>query len=124
MEDDPMCRHAVSATLTDLGHRVIEASSGEEGIALLPVADADLIITEIVVPETAGFEVLRQLQQHRSLAKVIVTLGGRVSDRTDYGELAKYLGASSVLEKPFLIQELLAAVNELVPATQPHGRGG
>jgi DNA-binding response OmpR family regulator len=124
MEDDPACRHAVSATLTDLGHRVTEACNGKEGIALLPVTRADLIITEIVVPETAGFEVLRQIQQHSSLAKVIVTLGGRLGDMTDYAELAKYLGASSVLEKPFLLQELVAAVSLFVPVTQAHSHSG
>ncbi len=124
IEDDPMSRRAVSATLTHLGHRVSEACNGKEGMALLPAAHADLIITDIVIPETGGFEVLREIQQHCPLAKVIVTFGGACGDNTDYLELAKYLGASSTLEKPFLIQELLAAVNKLLPATQPRRLAG
>jgi len=119
IDDDPLFRRAVSATLAHLGHRVTEACNGKEGLALLPVADANLIVTDIVTPENEGFGVLRQIQQHRPLAKVIVTLSGECAHETDYRELAKYLGASSVLAKPFLIQDLLTAVNKLSTATQP-----
>jgi CheY-like chemotaxis protein len=86
---------------------------------LLPVADANLIVTDIVTPANEGFEVLRQIQQHRPLAKIIVTLSGECADEADYRELARYLGASSVLAKPFLIQDLLTAVIKPLPATRP-----
>jgi two-component system response regulator RegX3 len=119
IEDDPTFRRAISAKLTCLGYRVTEACNGKEGLSLLPVADANLIVTDIVTPANEGFEVLRQIQQHRPLAKIIVTLSGECADETDYRELARYLGASSVLAKPFLTQDLLTAVNKLATATQP-----
>jgi two-component system, chemotaxis family, sensor histidine kinase and response regulator PixL len=119
IEDDPMFRHAVSVNLTRVGHRVTEARNGKEALQLLPAAHAELIIADIVAPETVGFEVLQQLQQQRPLVKVIVTLGEGCAHQTDCRELAKYLGAASVMAKPFSVEELLCAVNELLHVARP-----
>jgi YesN/AraC family two-component response regulator len=52
----------LSATLAHFGDTFIEASDGREGLKLFPTVNADLIITDLVMPETEGIEVSMELQ--------------------------------------------------------------
>lgn len=100
------------------GHAVVEARDGREGLILFKAGHPDLVITDLVMPETEGFEVLTELRKHLPRVKIIVITGGVLGKAADYLEMALHLGADKVLAKPFPHAVLLAAVNELIPPAE------
>jgi DNA-binding response OmpR family regulator len=115
IEDDKAVRTMLGLTLTHFGHTVLEAGNGREGLELFKRANADLVITDIVMPEKEGLEVLIELRQKQvPLVKVIAISGGGRQHAKDYLRMAKLMGAAKVLEKPFSTEVLIAAVNELL----------
>lgn len=106
----------LSATLAQFGHTVFEARDGKEGLTLFPLVHPELIITDLVMPEMEGIGVLLELKRRHAAAKVMVVSGGVRGNTVDVLDIAKRLGASKVLAKPFTSEALLAAVSELLPA--------
>jgi YesN/AraC family two-component response regulator len=116
IDDDASVRTPLSLILSHFGHVVIEACDGREGMELFTDANADLVITDIVMPEKEGLEVLREMRKLRPLVKVIAISGGGRVNPTDYLRMATFLGASKVLAKPISSEALIAAINEVTNA--------
>lgn len=116
IEDDHTVRAVLRMSLAGVGHIVIEARNGKEGLDLFKRAGADLVITDIIMPEVEGLEVIRELRNKRfPSVKVIAISGGGVSqDAGDALRMAKLLGAAKTLAKPFSNEVLIAAVNEVL----------
>jgi len=119
IDDDDAFRAMLRLTLTHFGHTVIEARNGREGLDLFPDANADLVITDIVMPEKEGLEVVMELKKRQPAAKIIAISGGTRNRSSCYLHIAKALGASKVLEKPFSNEDLLDAINKLLPPERP-----
>jgi DNA-binding response OmpR family regulator len=115
IDDDDDVRAMLRATLTYFGHTVIEARDGKEGLDLFPKANADLLITDIVMPEKEGMEVLMELRKKHPPVKIIAISGGGRQNASDYLHVAKLMGATRVLAKPFSNEALMAMINELLP---------
>jgi CheY-like chemotaxis protein len=112
--DDGLFRSMLSATLVHLGHTVVEAGNGSEGLKLFQRGTPDLIITDLVMPEMEGFEFLMNLKKLNSRAKIMV-MSGSVREKTvDFLEIATRLGASAVLAKPFSTDALMRAIDALL----------
>jgi CheY-like chemotaxis protein len=116
IDDDGLFRSMLSATLVHLGHTVVEAGNGAEGLRLFQRSDPDLIITDLVMPEMEGFEVLMNFKKHKPRAKIMVMSGGVRGPAVDFLEIATRLGAASVLAKPFSTDALIKAIDALLPA--------
>jgi CheY-like chemotaxis protein len=115
IDDDDAVRTMLRLTLAEFGHDVIEARNGVEGLTLFSAAGVDLVITDIIMPGKEGVEVIVELLRlHPGLKIMAISGGGRVGP-TDYLRIARYLGAAKVLAKPFSNEELLVALNELLP---------
>jgi DNA-binding response OmpR family regulator len=116
IEDDNEVRTMLRLTLTHFGHIVIEARNGKEGLELFEHAKADLVITDIVMPEKEGLEVLVELRKKQVLpVKIIAISGGGRQKAADYLRLAELMGAARVLAKPFSNEVLIAMIDELLP---------
>lgn len=116
IDDDDSLRTMLRLTLSHFGHTVVEARNGQEGLDLFPQAGADVVITDIVMPEKEGMEVLMVLRQVEPPVKIIAMSGGGRVSATDYLRLATQLGAAKALTKPFSNEALMAAINDLLPA--------
>jgi CheY-like chemotaxis protein len=114
IDDDTMFRSMLSATLGHFGHSVVEAGNGAEGLKLFQLTRPDLIITDLVMPEMEGFEVLISLNKQDPRAKILVMSGGVRGQTLDFLDIATRLGASGVLAKPFSTDTLMKAVDALV----------
>jgi CheY-like chemotaxis protein len=114
IDDNNDVRTVLRLTLSHFGHTVIEARNGKEGLDLFKHANADLVITDIVMPEKEGFEVLMKLLHKHPSMKIIAISGGGRHNATHYLHTAKLLGAAKVLAKPFTNEVLMATVNELL----------
>jgi DNA-binding response OmpR family regulator len=110
IDDDPDMRTLLEQTLTSAGYQVVLAADGREGIERQRKAPADLVITDIYMPNLDGLETISQLRHH--FGKVaIIAMSGRETSATMLS-IAEKLGAVATLQKPFTAEELLVAVSK------------
>ncbi len=100
--------------LKHAGYETIEATGGRAALALLANAEPDLIITDMVMPEMDGVELIMTLRKIRPKLPVIAMSGGGRVGPESYLRIARAGGAAKSLTKPFETPELLAAVQELI----------
>ena len=117
IEDYDLVRGLLRETLELAGHAVIEARTGAEGLDLFRKGGADLVITDIVMPDKDGIDVVRALREQVPPVPIIA-ISGAGDSAEDYLDLAYRMGAVKVLLKPFTIGALIAAVNELLPGPE------
>jgi len=110
IEDDPMVRNVISRILSKLGHSVQVASNGREGLEFVQKLKFDLVITDIIMPEVEGIQVLQKVKESSPSTKVIAMSGGGRIGNTDFLEVAKSLGADAVVYKPVTKTEFMAAL--------------
>jgi CheY-like chemotaxis protein len=108
IDDYDLVRGLLREALELAGHTVIEARNGAEGVDLFRQAAADLVITDIVMPNTDGLAVVMALREHVPPVHIIAISGAGPSAE-DYLDLAYRMGAVKVLLKPFTIAALIAA---------------
>ena len=113
IDDDPNVRDILQRMLGRAGYDVTTAINGKEGIRLFRAEGADVVITDIVMPEKEGLETIRELLEEFPDIKIIVMSGGGgLGEPSSYLSIAKMLGARLSFRKPIPRAELLAAVNE------------
>jgi CheY-like chemotaxis protein len=99
-----------SRALTAAGHDVTVVHDGKHAIEHMEREAYDLLVTDIVMPDLGGLDVLRALRKSAPGAKVIAMSGGGRGSSEQYLELAAAFGAIATLAKPFELEELTDAV--------------
>jgi DNA-binding response OmpR family regulator len=100
--------------LEHAGHEVLEAPNGAEGVRLWLDHGADLVITDVFMPEKDGLEVISELRA-RSPGVKIIALSAGDSTRTLHSlSDARLFGALRTIAKPFRHVEILATIEELL----------
>ena len=113
IDDEENFRCVLKQVLVNAGYQVVEASNGAEGIASFYEKPADMIITDIIMPEKEGIETMIELKKAFADVKLVAMSGGGWYGTDIDFDMAKKLGART-LDKPFALQELLDVVNELL----------
>jgi len=109
--------HLLQDWLGDEGHQVTCAACGREVIAALKRHSFDLIITDVIMPDGDGIELMNEAKRLQPGARVIaISGGGSYLRATDCLALAKGLGAHAILMKPFNRQQLVEAIERVMPA--------
>ena len=115
IEDEEDIRGLYSRILKHAGHDVIEAPDGKLGVELYRENLADLVITDIIMPEKEGIELIIELRRDFPDVKIIaVSGGGQLMASATCLRLAKGLGAVRTLAKPFNLRELVDTVQEVL----------
>lgn len=114
IDDDRDIRHPLRLALEHAGHEVLEAQDGAEGLRLWVDSGADLVITDVHMPEMDGLEVIMELAALSPGVKIIALSGGESTGRFNYLPEAKLLGALRTIPKPFRHAEILSTINELL----------
>lgn len=112
IDDDEQFREFMRDALTDQGYEVILADNGSEGMRSATELSPDLVITDIVMPEKEGVEVLMELRTNDKNLPVIAMSGYNKGNADSYLKIAQKLGASAVLSKPFTISELIVEIEK------------
>jgi len=107
-------RRSVAAILTRAGHDVAEADNGVSGMALLDQQTFDIVVTDILMPEADGSELIAKLRRRPGGPKVIAMSGGGSLVRTEDALVYARQAADAALEKPFDAQDLLNVVDRLI----------
>ncbi len=100
VDDDPLNRAMLSMSLGSLGHQVIEAGNGLEGIAALGAHDVDVVITDIEMPEMDGYGLLEHRAGDDRLKAIPFIVISGVDEMESIITCIK-LGAEDYLPKPF-----------------------
>jgi CheY-like chemotaxis protein len=105
--------------LEQAGYTVAEAADGEEALRRLPTVQADLVITDILMPEKEGIETIVSLRRQRPAIKIMAMSGGGRVGASHCLEMAREFGADASISKPFNRKDMLAAVEGLIGPGQP-----
>src|SRR5687767_5921761 len=107
IEDDNQLRPLLLGMLKRAGHEVIEAINGKAGILAFHASEPDVVITDLVMPEKDGLEIIIELRRAFPKIRVIAMSGGIELTKLNLLPIAQKLGAVSTLAKPFRPQQLL-----------------
>jgi CheY-like chemotaxis protein len=111
VDDEDYIRSLLIEVLSDAGYEVLAAAEGKEALGILEQHQVDLIITDIIMPDMEGIEFINKVKRQKKLSAKIIAISGSGNVRVDsYLNLALKMGADSVLEKPFTIDQVLEAV--------------
>jgi DNA-binding NtrC family response regulator len=108
IDDEEIIRGLLRSALEAAGYEVVEAANGREGLELYRHRPADLVITDIIMPELNGLDMLLELTREFLHAKVIAISGA--GGEKNVLDVAKLLGARQTFQKPFSMPQLLRAV--------------
>jgi DNA-binding response OmpR family regulator len=114
IDDDPAIRITVQVVLERAGHEIISASDGEEGLRAIARGSPQLIITDIIMPNKEGLEMIMEIRERDTKTPVLAMSGGGRIGNADFLKMALEVGANEILRKPFERQELNAAVLRLL----------
>lgn len=114
VEDEALLRTALARYLQKKGHEVRMASNGKEALTALRDDPADLVITDINMPDMDGIELINVLRRGAGGPPVIAMSGGGLMQKEMLLHLAGKLGAVVTVEKPFDLTEIHDTIEELL----------
>jgi two-component system cell cycle sensor histidine kinase/response regulator CckA len=122
VEDDAAVRRVIRHMLVEQRHEVLEAGSAPEAIQVAGAHPGriDLLLTDVVMPQTNCDDLVSQLQTNRPEMKVILVSGYSDDVLRQYGVNES---VSNFLPKPFTAEKLAAKIREVLGNHQHHGGG-
>jgi CheY-like chemotaxis protein len=123
VDDDPDFRGVTRIAFTRAGYTVHEAENGNAAMAILAGQTVDLVVTDIIMPEADGYEVILRLKEQPSRPPLIAVTGGSLRLRMELPGMARLLGADAAFEKPVDLSALLAEAGRLIAARKGGAAG-
>lgn len=115
VDDDAVIRNLFGMILERAGYRVLTTADGRSGLKVMEFGAAPLVITDIVMEEMDGLELIRELKTKHPEVKIIAISGGGTFNAGECLHMADELGADMNLAKPICPAEFLSRVGELLP---------
>lgn len=119
VDDDPLMRAMITATLERGGITVVQASSGEQACAAAAANPPDIALVDLSMPGMDGLEVVVELRRRGDMGIIVVSGRSNEGDRV----VALELGADDYLAKPFAPAELTARVRAVLARRAPRPVG-
>lgn len=116
VDDDSLVRQTLADMMQDLGHVADQAGSVKSALACLAEKPYDLLLTDILMPEEDGLELLRKAKTMPGNMQIIAMSGGGYQDSGFYLDLARSLGASATIKKPVTLEVLQAVLRDTDPS--------
>jgi DNA-binding NtrC family response regulator len=116
-DDEDSIRSLLEHFLTNGGHSVVAVANARAACQALAERSFDLVITDVLMPEGDGLDLITELKTKQPNARILaMSGGGRYLEGSDYLRLAKGLGAHTAMMKPFTWQQLKAAIEVALAA--------
>jgi CheY-like chemotaxis protein len=112
MEDEADTRILIEEILKSAGHEVVLAANGLEGMRQYHATSVDLALIDLFMPKQEGLETIKALKQQFPDFPIIAMSGDSLA--LPLLSIAQRLGAAEVLQKPFLPEELLEAIKNVL----------
>jgi len=116
VDDEPMVRDGLKLALEMEGFHTTTASNGIEALKYIRSQKPHLVITDIIMPDSDGIEVICSVREQNPDIKIIAISGGGRISASDHLRVAQQLGANGILAKPFTTEQLLCEINRLLSA--------
>ncbi|GMU65214.1 MAG: DNA-binding response regulator [Acidobacteriota bacterium] len=110
IDDEPQIRRFLEIGLRAEGFEVVEASTGETGLAELARRGADLVVLDLGLPDLDGHEVLERIRSWSSVPVIVLSVRAREAEKVR----ALDGGADDYVTKPFGVPELMARIRALL----------
>lgn len=114
VDDDPLVRAAIGAFLRRAGYVVHEASDGRKALTFLSHRSVELVISDILMPDLDGIELVMRLNDRHPEIRVLAISGEGHLGPGPFLTMAEHLGAHRVLAKPFEPTVLLQVVEQMI----------
>ena len=114
VDDSPVMRQMVKATLLEAGHEVSQAANGEEALRIAATQVFDMVITDLNMPVMDGITLIKNVRQQAAMKTrpiLMLTTEGLAAKK----EEGKAAGATGWIVKPFDPEKLLATVAKVLP---------
>lgn len=113
VDDEELFRIMLEEMVRREGHQVRSAANGNEALRAIAQQPPDLIITDILMPEKDGIELIAELGQRGSRIPIIAISGGRRAISLEFNlESAALMGVRATLPKPFSREALRRAITD------------
>ena len=110
-DDEFLIRWSLTQALSQEGYEVTSVEDGRKAIEAAKVQHFDFIITDLIMPELDGWEVLKMATQTQPQPRVII-ITARGNEET--GRIAKEKGAWAYVEKPYIIDKIKQILREVI----------
>ncbi len=114
IEDEDSFRNVLVKMLTKAGFEVRQAGDGNQALQVCAQFMPDLVLTDIIMPDKEGLETIQELLEISPKLKIVAMSGGGRFGPDSYLPLAEKLGAKATLQKPFLREQLLKTLAEVL----------
>lgn len=112
-DDEERIRGLLENWLAAAGHVAVSVGSAKEAFALLKQRNFDLVITDMLMPDGDGLDLIREMKKAQPTARIIAISGGGQYVEGDYClRLASGLGVQAVVMKPFTWPQLQAGIDQ------------
>ena len=111
VDDEESITRLMKSMLSAYGYEAVLAGNGKQGLELYKTEKPDLIITDIIMPDMEGIELIRILRKIDKKLPIIVMSGDPTGKK--FLKTASLLGAHSTLNKPFSAEELMNLIYEI-----------
>jgi CheY-like chemotaxis protein len=111
-EDDRDFASVLKLTLEAQGYRIYLAANGRDAINVQRATPAEVLITDLIMPDSDGFETIDVFRKEFPATKLVVVSGTERLDAARHLQAAKLMGAHAVFRKPFDIQALLKTLRQ------------
>ncbi|MBI3850786.1 MAG: response regulator [Verrucomicrobia bacterium] len=114
VDDDDTFRDTLEVVLKRAGHEVLTARDGKEAVNVYRQQPADLVLTDLIMPNQEGVETIVELRRDYPGIKIIAMSGGGRVDAKEHLAIAEQCGARRTLTKPFTLDQILTAIREVL----------
>jgi len=111
VDNDESLRRRLAALLEAAGYEITQASNGREALNRAGTLEADIILTEIIMPEMEGLQLIQELLRLNPSQRIITMSGAHRAE--GYLATAKSLGAKATLTKPLPAEQLLRTLHQV-----------
>lgn len=118
IDDDQTVREMLREFLKAEGHQPTLAGDGNQGLAALRAGRFELVVTDLVMPNREGLETIQEIRRLQPDLKILAVSGGGPDCGLTYLRIAKSMGATVTLAKPFTFDAFKQAVEEVFASSQ------
>ena len=115
IDDEQLLREMLQQMLDLEGYETFTAADGNEAIKVFNECNPDVVVTDIIMPEKEGLEIIQILRSKKPTIKILAISGGSYNiNVSDILKMAKALGADQALSKPIRKKEFVQIIKNLV----------
>lgn len=121
IDDDDVQRMAIVHILRNQGYDVLDTASGQTALRMLNEQAVPLVVTDILMPDFDGIELIRKMRHSHAGSKIIAMSSGGWADPDQFLGMAQRLGADATFAKPFRWDEFLGTIGRFLEPRKTSG---